>query len=87
MDTRNTNSENFTHKFWVVVFSFSSVSMQILISFLIACQASLSLEFSRQKYWSGLPFPSPGDPPDPGIEPESPGQQHVDSLPLYHFFI
>ena len=28
--------------------------------------------FSRQEYWSGLPFPSPGDPPDPGIEPESP---------------
>ena len=28
--------------------------------------------FSRQEYWSGLPFPSPGDPPDPGIEPRSP---------------
>ena len=35
-------------------------------------QASLSMEFSRQEYWSGLPFPSPGDLPDPGIEPRSP---------------
>ena len=34
-------------------------------------QASLSMEFSRQEYWSGLPFPSP-DLPDPGIEPGSP---------------
>ena len=32
-------------------------------------QASLSIEFSRQVYWSGLPFPTPGDLPDPGIEP------------------
>ena len=31
--------------------------------------------FSRQEYWSGLPFPSPGDPPDPGIEPKSPALQ------------
>ena len=38
----------------------------------IAYQASPSLGFSRQEYWSGLPFPSPGDLPDPGIEPGSP---------------
>ncbi|CAI9152054.1 unnamed protein product [Rangifer tarandus platyrhynchus] len=38
----------------------------------IAHQAPLSMEFSRQEYWSGLPFPSPGDLPDPGIEPMSP---------------
>ena len=44
-----------------------------------ACQAPLSMKFSRQ-YWSGLPFPSPGDLPDPGIEPRSPALQ-VDSLP------
>ena len=37
-----------------------------------AHQAPLSMEFSRQKYWSGLPFPPPGDLPDPGIEPGSP---------------
>ena len=36
--------------------------------------------FSRQEYWSGLPFPSPGDHPDPGIEPSSPTLQ-ADSLP------
>ena len=38
----------------------------------VAYQAPLSMEFSRQEYWSGLPFPSPGDHPDPGIEPGSP---------------
>ena len=38
----------------------------------IARQASLSIEFSRQEYWSGLPFPSPGDLPNPEIEPRSP---------------
>ena len=38
----------------------------------VACQAPLSTGFSRQEYWSGLPFPSPGDLPNPGIEPESP---------------
>ena len=32
------------------------------------CQAPLSMEFTRQEYWSGLPFPSPGDLLDPGIE-------------------
>ena len=37
----------------------------------IACQTSLPMEFSRQEYWSGLPFPIPGDLPDPGIEPTS----------------
>ena len=34
----------------------------------VACQASLSMEFSRQEYWSGLPFLSPGDLPNPGIK-------------------
>ena len=38
----------------------------------VAYEASLSMGFSRQEYWSGLPFPSPGDLPDPGIEPGSP---------------
>ena len=46
----------------------------------VACQASLSMGFSRQEYWSGLPFPSPGDLLDPGIEPGSPALQ-ADSLP------
>ena len=38
----------------------------------LAYQASLSMGFSRQEYWSGLPFPSPGYLPDPGVEPRSP---------------
>ena len=38
----------------------------------VACQAPLSMGFSRQKYWSGLPFPPPGDLPDPGIDTASP---------------
>ena len=37
----------------------------------VACQAPLSMGFSRQEYWSGLPCPPPGDLPDPGIEPSS----------------
>ena len=41
----------------------------------VAHQASPSMEFSRHDYWSGLPLPSPGDLPDPGIEPGSPALQ------------
>ena len=41
----------------------------------VAPQAPLSMGFSRQEYWSGLPFPSPGDLPNPGIKPESPALQ------------
>ena len=40
-------------------------------SWTVAHQAPLSMEFSRQEYWSGLPFPSPGDLPNSGIEPAS----------------
>ena len=50
------------------------------IPWTVACQAPLSMKFSRQEYWSGLPFSSPGDLPDPGIKPRSPVLQ-VDSLP------
>ena len=50
-----------------------------MTSWTIAQQAPLSMEFSRQEYWSGLPFPSPGDLPDPGTEPVSPKLQ-ADSL-------
>ena len=39
---------------------------------IVARQAPLSMEFSRQEYWSGMPFPSPGNLPDPGIELVSP---------------
>ena len=38
----------------------------------VACQAPQSMGFSKQEYWSGVPFPSPGDLPDPEIEPGSP---------------
>ena len=44
---------------------------------MVACQAPLSMEFSQQEYWSGLPRPPPGDLPDPGIKARSP----ADSLP------
>ena len=52
----------------------------------IAHEAPLSMGFSRQEYWSGLPFRSPGDIPNPGIEPVSPvfPALTVDSLPLSH---
>ena len=58
----------------------------------VACQAPLSMEFSRQEYWSGLPFHSPGDLPDPGIKPrslalqadsllsETPGKTYINAL-------
>ena len=46
----------------------------------VACQAPLSKGFSRREYWSGLPFPSPEDLPDSGIEPRYPALQ-ADSLP------
>ena len=46
----------------------------------VAFQASPSMRFSRQEYWSGLPFPSPGDLPNPEIEPGSPALQ-ADALP------
>ena len=58
-----------------------TVSYQVLVAQLglTFCQDPLSMEFSRQDYWSGLPFPLPGDLPDPGIKPRSPTLQS-DSL-------
>ena len=46
----------------------------------VACEAPLSMGFSRQEYWSGLPFSSPWDPPDPGVKLGSPALQ-INSLP------
>ena len=71
--------------------SFYEVSMKVKVKSLsrvrlfatpwtVAYQAPPSMGFSRQECWSGLPFPSPGDLPDPGIEPGSPALQ-VDALP------
>ena len=51
----------------------------------VAYQAPLSMGFPRQEHWNGLPIPSPGDLPNPGIEPRSPALQ-VDSLPSDHQF-
>jgi len=47
------------------------VSDSFATSWTIACQAPLSVQFSRQEYWNGLSFPSAGDLPDSGIEPAS----------------
>ena len=63
------------------------MSNSFVIPWTVAHQASLSTGFSRQEYWSGLSFPSPGDLPDPEIEPMSPVQEaslalQADSLSL-----
>ena len=55
----------------VIVKSLSRVRLFATL-WTVAYQASPSMGFSRQEYWSGLPFPSPGDLPDPGIKPGSP---------------
>ena len=56
----------------VVMFSHQVLSDSFVTPWTVGSQAPLSMGFPRQEYWSGLPFPSPGDLPDPGIEPESP---------------
>ena len=58
----------------------SYIYMTLATQWTIACQAPPSMGFSRQEYWSGLPFPSLEDLPDLGIEPRSPALQ-ADSLP------
>ena len=54
------------------MFSFSVVSDSFVIPWTVDHQAPLSMGFYQQVYWNELPFPSPGDLPDPGIEPLSP---------------
>ena len=67
----------------VCMFLCACVSRSVMPDFAtpwtIALQAPLSVEFSRQEHWSWLSFPSPGDPPNPGIEPGYPALQ-TDSL-------
>ena len=58
---------------------FNCVQLYVTLWY-VACQAPLSMGFSRQEYQSGLPCPLPGDLPHPGIEPRSPALQ-ADSLP------
>ena len=66
----------------VCALSLSSVQL-FSTPWTVTHQAPLSLGFSRQEHWSGLPFPSPGDLPKPGMQPRSPALQ-ADSLPLSH---
>ena len=62
------------------------MSDTVVTPWTIVHEAPLSMGFSRQEYWSGLPFLSPGDIPNPGIKPVSPAfpALKVDSLPLSH---
>ena len=60
--------------------AFSVVSYLFVTPWIVARQAPLSMGFSKQEHWSGLPFPSPGDLPDPGIKPPYHGRQV-----LYHW--
>ena len=60
-----------------------SVVSDFVNLWIVAQQTPLSMEFSRQDYWSGLPILSPGDLPDPGIEPGSPALQ-ANSFHLSH---
>ena len=59
---------------------FAKSCLTVVTPWTVAYQAPPSMGFSKQECWSGLPFPSPGDLPDPGIEPRSPALQ-ADSLP------
>ena len=59
-----------------VLSPFSHVRLCVTL-WTVACQAPLYMGFSRREHWSGLPFPSAGDLPDPGIEPRSPALQVV----------
>ena len=63
----------------VVVWSLSHVHL-FATPWTVSCQAPLSMVFSRQEYWSGLPFPSLGDLANPGIKPMSPALQVRSSL-------
>ena len=70
---------------WVMLllFSHSVISDSFVTPWTVARQAPLSREFPWQECWSGLPFPSPEDPPNPGIKPMSPALA-CGSLPLSH---
>ena len=81
MGTDSTNMSRevqFIH--FAVSVSRSVMPIFFVILWIAAHQAPLSMGFSRQGYWSGLPFPAPGDLPDPGVKPGSPALQ-ADSLP------
>ena len=82
--TKSQSKESDTVLHWIHQLDVLSRVWFFAIPWTIAHQASLSVGFPRQEYWSGLPFPSPRDLPDPGIKPVCPGMQ-VDSLPPSHW--
>ena len=61
--------------FAFVFFLVAKLCPTLVTPWTVARQAPLSMGFPRQEYWSGLPFPSPGDLPDPATEPGSPALQ------------
>ena len=69
------------------VLSCFSCDLLFVTLWTIALQAPLSMGFPRQEYWGGLPFPSPGDLPNPGIKPKSPALQADTELPGQGNFI
>ena len=75
-----TFSRDLSERYFCLV---SKSCLTLAVAWTVALQASLSMGFPRQEYWSGLPSPFPGDPPDPGIKPKSSAWQ-VDYLPLHH---
>ena len=84
---------------WIVLWWWWLIAKSCLTlatPWIMSCQAPLSMGFSRQESWSGLPFPSPGDLPDPGVEPTSPAlaggffttePRGEPSIPLPHLYI
>ena len=72
-----------TEPWWATVYGVTEWLSRVLLfatPWTVAYQAPRSMGFSRQEYWSGLPFPSSGDLPNPGMEPGSPALQ-TDALP------
>ena len=59
-------------RYLLLLLSHFSLVLLCVTLWTVTLQAPLSMEFSRQDYWSGLPFPPQGDLPNPGIEPRSP---------------
>ena len=71
LQRRQEKTQNLTDYYRKVKVKLLSCVRLFVTPWTVAHQAPQSMEFSVQRYWSGLPFPSPGDLPDPGIEPRS----------------
>ena len=78
-DTSNESGSTLVTSLYLVVVGVlaSKSCLTLATPWTVARQPPLPMEFSRQEYWNGLPFPSPGDLPEPGMEPESPALQAV----------